>query len=58
MANSTTLTYRLRLPQTGAIALVVEDGTARFTNLEIGYLVASSRADRDLDGRGAPLNDQ
>jgi beta-fructofuranosidase len=58
VANSTTLTYRLRLPQTGAIALVVEDGTARFTNLEIGYLVASSRADRDLDGRGAPLNDQ
>jgi hypothetical protein len=56
VAGSTTLTYRLRLPQTGAIALVVEDGSARFTNLEIGYLMGLSNVDKDLDGHGAPLD--
>jgi beta-fructofuranosidase len=43
VADAVTLTYRLATPEPGAVALVVQDGSARFEDVTISYLVVPSR---------------
>ena len=55
VGNAATLTYRLLLPGTGAIGLIVQDGSARFTDLRVGYLSTSNGRDQSPMGRrGSP----